>query len=56
MPAFTVSVTDKFIIKKKRGDPALKVTDDGCDQLGHLQRELVPVFACFPVVIVNFRF
>ena len=35
---------------KQSGDPALKVTDDGRGQLGHLQRELVP---CFPVLIVN---
>ena len=34
---------------KQRGDQALKVTDDGRGQLGHLQRELVPVFACFQV-------
>ena len=50
MPAFTVSVGEKFIILK---DPALKVTDDGRGQLGHLQRELVPVLACFPVSILN---
>ena len=49
MPAFAVSVGEKFIIKMKRGDPALKVTDDGRGQLGHLQRELVPVLACFPI-------
>ena len=53
MPAFTVSAGEKFIIKKKKGDPALKVTDDGRGQLGHLQRELVPVLACFPVSILN---
>ena len=53
MPAFTVSAGEKFIIKKKKGDPALKVTDDGRGQLGHLQRELVPVLACFPVLILN---
>ena len=47
MPAFTVSVGEKFIFKKKRGDPALKVTNDGGGQLGHLQREPVPVLACF---------
>ena len=34
---------------KQRGDPALKVTYDGCGELGHLQRELVPELACFPV-------
>ena len=34
-----------------RGVPALKVTDDGRDQLGHLQREPVPVLACFLVLI-----
>ena len=28
------------------------VTDDALDQLGHLQRELVPVLVCFPVLIV----
>ena len=38
---------------KQRGHPALKVTDDGRGQLRHLQRELVPVLACFPVLIVN---
>ena len=53
MPAFAGSVGEKFIIKKKRGDPALKVTDDGRCQLGLLQRELVPVLACFPVLFVN---
>ena len=53
MPAFTVSVGEKFIFKKKSGDPALKVTDDGGGQLGHLQREPVPVLACFPVLTVN---
>ena len=46
MPAFAVSVGE-------RGDPALKVTDDGRSQLRHLQRERVPVLACFPVLIVN---
>ena len=51
--AFAVSVGEKFIIKKKRGDPVLKVTDDGRGQLGHIQRDLVPVLACFPVLIVN---
>ena len=51
---FTVSVGEKFIFcKKKMGDPALKVTDDGRGQLGHLQRELVPVLACFQVSILN---
>ena len=40
-------------VKKKRGDPALKVTDDGRGQLGQMQRELVPVLACFPVSILN---
>ena len=55
MPAFTVSAGEKFIIKKKRGvgGPALKVNDEGRGQLGHLQRELVPVLACFPVSILN---
>ena len=52
MPAFTVNAGEKFIIKKKKGDPALKVTDDGRSQLGQ-QRELVPVLACFPVSILN---
>ena len=42
MLAFAVSVGERFIIKKKRGDPALKETDDVCGQLRHLQRELVP--------------
>ena len=51
--AFAVSVGEKFIIKKKRGDPVVKVTDDGRGQLGHMQRDLVPVLACFPVLIVN---
>ena len=32
---------------------ALKVTDDGRDQLGHLQPELVPELEYFPVLIVN---
>ena len=32
-------------IKKKRGDPALKSTDDR-GQLRHFQLELVPVLAC----------
>ena len=50
MPTFAVSVGEKFIIKK-REDPALKVTDDGQGRLGHLQRELVPVLACFPVLL-----
>ena len=49
--AFAVSVGEKFIIKKKRGDPVLKVTDDGRGQ--HMQRDLVPELACFPVLIVN---
>ena len=53
MPAFAANVDEKFISKKKRGDPALKVTDDGYDQLAHLQRELVPVLARFLVSIVN---
>ena len=54
MPAFTVSVCEKFIFKKKWGDPTLKVTGDGRGQVGHLQRELVHVFACFPVLICEF--
>ena len=33
--AFAVSVGEKFIIKNKRGNPVLKVTDDGRGQLGH---------------------
>ena len=53
MPAFAVIVGEKFIVKKEKGNPALKVTDDGRGQLGHLQRELVPVQACFPVSILN---
>ena len=53
MPAFTVSAGEKFIIKKEKGDPPLKITDDGRGQLGHLQRELVPVLVCFPVSILN---
>ena len=54
MLAFIVSVREKFIFcKKKMGDPALKVTDHGRGQLGHLHRELGPVLACFPVLIVN---
>ena len=53
--SFAVGVGEKFIIKRKRGDrdPGLKVTDDGRGQVGHLQRELVPVFTCFPVLTVN---
>ena len=46
MPTFAVIVGEKFIIKK-RGDSALKVTDNGHGQLGHLQRELVPLLASF---------
>ena len=38
----------KFIIKKKKGDPALKITDDGRGQLGHLQRELGACACMFP--------
>ena len=47
MPAFAVSVGEKFIIKKKKGDrgPAVKVTDDSRGQRGHLQPELLPVLA-----------
>ena len=41
-----------LVIKKKIGDPALKVTDHGRGQLGHFQLELVPVLACFPVLIL----
>ena len=43
--SFAVCVGEKFTVKKKRGDrgPPLKVTDDGCGQLGHLKCELVPV-------------
>ena len=53
--SFVLGVGEKLIIKKERGagGPALKVTDDGRGQLGHLQRELVPVLACFPVLIVT---
>ena len=31
----------------------MEVTDDARGQFGHLQRELVPVLARFPVLIVN---
>ena len=31
----------------------MKVNDDGRGQLGHLQRELVPMLPYFPVLIVN---
>jgi len=43
--SFAVRVGDRFIVKKKRGErgPALRVIDDDRGQLGHLQRELVPV-------------
>ena len=47
---FAVSVGEKLIMKKKRRDSTLKVIDDGRGQLGHLQRELVPVLACFPIL------
>ena len=42
---FAVHVGDKFVAKQKRRDRgrALRVTDDGRGQLGHLQRELVTV-------------
>ena len=53
MPTFAVSVGEKFITKKKRGDPVLKINDDSRGQLRHLQRDLVIVLACFPVLIVN---
>ena len=45
MPSFPVGVGEKCIIKKKKRDrgPALKETDDEHGQLGHLQRELMPV-------------
>lgn len=38
--SFVVRVGDKFVVKQKRGHrgPALRVTDDDCGQLGHLQR------------------
>ena len=51
--SFAAGVGEKFLIKKKRGDPVLKVTDDRRGQLGHLQRDanVVPVLACFPVLI-----
>ena len=45
MPAFAVRVGETFITKKKRGEPALKIIDDGRGQLGCLQRELVLVLA-----------
>ena len=39
--AFAVSVSEKFVIKTLK------------EQLiGHLQRELVPVLLCFPVLII----
>ena len=38
-----------LLLRRKERDSALKVTDDGRGQLGHLQRELVPVLACFPI-------
>ena len=43
--SFTVRVGDKFVVKQKRGDrgPALRVTDHGRGQLGHLQHYLVTV-------------
>ena len=53
MPAFAVRVGETFITKKKRGDSALKIIDDGRGQLRCLQREPVLVLACFPVLIVN---
>ena len=48
MSSFAVGVGEKFIIKKKRRDrgPALKEPDDEHGQLGHLQRELLPVLWC----------
>ena len=48
VPSFPVCVGEKFIIKKKKRDrgPALKETDDEHGQLGHLQRELLPVLWC----------
>ena len=41
--SFAIRVGDKFVVKQKRGDrgPALRVTDDDYNQLGHLQRDLV---------------
>ena len=56
MPAFDISVGEKFITKNYRGDPVLKITDDDRGQHGHLQRELVLVLACFPVLIVFIDF
>ena len=53
MPAFAVRVGETFITKKKRGDSALKITDDGRGQLGYLQRELVLVLARLQVLVVN---
>jgi len=44
--SFAVSVGEKYIVRRKRGDrgPALKVLDENDrGQLGHLQRELVSV-------------
>ena len=53
--SLAVGVGEKFIIKRKRGDrdPGLKVTDDGRGQGGQLQLEVLPVLACFPVLIVS---
>ena len=46
--SFAVGVGEKLIIKKKKRGrgPALKETDDEHGQLGHLQRELMPVLWC----------
>ena len=44
--SFAVSVGERYIVQKKKGDraPAVKVIDkNGQGQLGHLQHELVPV-------------
>ena len=49
--SFAVGVGQKFLIKKKRGDPVMRVTDDCRGQLEHLNRELVSSFAFFPVLI-----
>ena len=48
LPSPSVSVKSLL-----REDPALKITDDGRDQLGHLQRELVPVLAYFLVLMMT---
>ena len=43
--SFAFCVGDRFMVKKKRGEssPALRVMNNDWGQLGHLQRELLPV-------------